>query len=223
MIKLFLWNFRDFVGFIIIFFPQISDLIFVCQAWPVDWYGRPHQRSQSTVPVDWRARIRARRLTLHPVDRSGRPTESCLLSGIFGRPRRSTGSHNGSKFDRWAVDRPGRPEGYFWQKFCKRLFSVIAYKYPIWERFSLRFSVRIFADSLVFSKQSKEVFELELYNPFGVFIRVWKIKERVFGKEFWLNYSILISWFFPRIFFVISDFHSFGFLHTWAKIYYLYL
>jgi len=26
MIKLFLWNFRDFVGFIIIFFPQISDL-----------------------------------------------------------------------------------------------------------------------------------------------------------------------------------------------------
>ena len=55
---------------------------------------------------------------------------------------------------------------------------------PFERGFLQDFLVRIFVDSLVFSKQSKEVYELELNNPFGVFIRVWKIKERVFGKDF---------------------------------------
>ena len=86
MIKLFLWNFRDFVGFIIIFFSPDFRPVFVCQAWPVDRVGRPHQRSQSTDPVDRRARIRARWLQPWPVDRVGRPTESSLLSVCFGRP-----------------------------------------------------------------------------------------------------------------------------------------
>jgi len=45
--------------------------------------------------------------------------------------------------------------------------------------------VRIFPYSLVFSQQSKEVFGLKLNNLFGVFARVWNIKEKGFWeKEF---------------------------------------
>ena len=35
----------------------------------------------------------------------------------------------------------------------------------------------------MFSQQSKEVFELKLNNLFGVFARVWKIKEKGFWEK----------------------------------------
>ena len=72
-------------------------------------------------------------------------------------------------------------------------------KYPIGKSFSLRFFVRIFPYSLVFSQQSKEVFGLKLNNLFGVFARVWKIKKEFLGKDFDSTSS---SWFlvFPKDF-----------------------
>ena len=66
----------------------------------------------------------------------------------------------------------------FGKTAAKRLFSGLAYKYPICKSFSLRFFVRIFPDSLVFSKQSKEVFVLDLNNLFWYLIRVWKYQRK---------------------------------------------
>ena len=55
----------------------------------------------------------------------------------------------------------------------------------------------------MFSQQSKEVFELELNNLFGVFARVWKIKERVFGKRVLFQLLYLSFSFSQGFFFVI--------------------
>ena len=149
--------------------------------------GRPTCTDTCTLAAFWSGRP------------DGRPTESRFALGLFGSTGRSTASANGSKFDRWAVDRAVDRQGNSGKNYSQRLVSRFAYKYPICKSFSLRFLVRIFPYSLVFLLQLKEVFELELNNPFGVFIRVWKIKERVFGKGFWLNFSILVS-VFPKDF-----------------------
>jgi len=66
----------------------------------------------------------------------------------------------------------------------------------------------------VFLLQSKEVFGLELNNPFGVFARVWKIKEEGFWEKLLIELHHLDFYYFPRIFLCDSDFHSIGFLHT---------
>ena len=63
--------------------------------------------------------------------------------------------------------------------------------------------MRIFSYSLVFSQQSKEVFGLELNNLFGVFTRVWKIKEVGFWEKLLIELHHLVFYYFPRIFFVI--------------------
>ena len=59
----------------------------------------------------------------------------------------------------------------------------MGYKYPIGKSFSPRIFVRIFPYSLVFSQQSKEVLGFKLNNLFGVFARVWKIKEKGFWEK----------------------------------------
>ena len=79
--------------------------------------------------------------------------------------------------------------------------------------FSKIFFVRIFPDSLVFSQQSKEVFELELNNLFGVFARV-ENQRKDFWEKILIELLYLCFSFSQGFFFVISDFHSFGFLHT---------
>ena len=140
---------------------------------------------------------------------------------LFGSILRSTGSANGSKYDRWAVDRSVDRQGNSGKICCQRLVSRFAYIYPFWKSFSLRFFVRIFPYSLVFLLQLKEVFGFKLNNLFGVFIRVWKIKEKGIWEKL-LNWTSL-SWFclFPKDFLWVASFKSLGFLHTWAKIYYL--
>ena len=67
----------------------------------------------------------------------------------------------------------------------------------------------------MFSQQSKEVFfGFKLNNLFGVFARVWKMKEKGFWEKCLIELLHLGFKFFPRIFLCDFDFHSIGFLHT---------
>ena len=53
----------------------------------------------------------------------------------------------------------------------------------------------------MFSEQSKEVFGLKLNNLFGVFARVWTIKEKGFWEKILIELLHLDFYNFPRIFF----------------------
>jgi len=156
---------------------------------PVDCWGRPTCTDTCKLAASWAGRPR------------GRPTESRFALCLFRSTRRSTGSANGSKYDRWAVDRAVDRQGYFGKICCQRLVSRFAYKYPICKSFSPRFFVRIFSYSLVFLQQSKEVFGFILNNLFGVFTRVWKIKEKGFWESSLFELHYLDFYIFPRIFF----------------------
>ena len=85
----------------------------------------------------------------------GRPTESSFALCLFGSTGRSTGSANGSKYDRWAVDRTVDWQGNSGNICCQRLVSRFAYIYPIWKSFSLRIFGLKFSFSQVFLLQSK--------------------------------------------------------------------
>jgi len=53
----------------------------------------------------------------------------------------------------------------------------------------------------VFLLQSKEVFGFKLNNLFGVFVRVWKIKEKGFWEKLLFELHYLDFYYFPKIFF----------------------
>ena len=150
------------------------------------------------------------------VDRQGRPGLRAELSVCLGRPGGRPVAANGQNLtvgrSTGPVDRQCISDFFS----CQRLYFSGGYKYPIHSLFSPRIFVWIFPYSLVFSQQSKEVFELELNNLFGVFARVWKIKEKGFlGKDLaWTFSSCFLL--FPKDFLCDFDFHSIGFLHTWA-------
>ena len=53
-----------------------------------------------------------------------------------------------------------------------------------------------------------------MINLFGVFARVWKIKEKGFWKKCLIELLHLGLKVFPKDFLCDFDFHSIGFLHT---------
>ena len=108
LLNLFLWIFRDFMGFYQsqntkFSIPKMSCSDFCRSTGPVD-----RARSRSTELVDRRAQNVHASLAGGPVDRIGQPPESfCSLESPC-RPGRSTGRELCSLFLA-AVDRAGRP------------------------------------------------------------------------------------------------------------------
>ena len=134
-------------------------------------------RSRSTETVDRMCTKRAQGHLVWPVDRAVdrlKATHSRVspVDRAVDRPRavalwfrgrstgRSTGSWQRSNFDRWPVDRPVDRMVKSDHNCCQWLVFKWGYKYPISGQFFLRFEELIFSYSLVFSQQSKEVFEL---------------------------------------------------------------
>jgi len=93
MLKLFLWNFRDFVGFIKILFYWISDLtgrpaVYRQSTEPVSgWSGRPDQSTEVLAECTYPCAC----LSVDRDSTGSRPDVCSLLSVFFQSTGRSTG------------------------------------------------------------------------------------------------------------------------------------
>ena len=123
-----------------------------------------------------------------------------MLSVCLGRPGRSTGSCQRSEFDRCAVDRPVDRQGISGKSSVNGYFLKLPINTPFERVFLQDFLVRIFPDSLVFSKQSKEIFVLDLNNLFWCLIRVWKYQRKGVWEKLVIELLYIVFLIFPKDF-----------------------